>query len=82
MKCGSRITAKRPPNMNAGVLTKGGETAGAIQERTTGMLLLDDCLGCRPFDCRLSLVNCRLLPDLVNNEVATDPTSAGSGARR
>jgi hypothetical protein len=53
MKCGSRITAKRPPNMNAGVLTKGGETAGATQERTTGALLLDHCLGGKPFDGRL-----------------------------
>jgi hypothetical protein len=51
MKRGSRITAKRPPNMKAGVLTKGGETAGGTQERTTGSL--GDCLGGKPFDGRL-----------------------------
>jgi hypothetical protein len=53
MKCGSRITAKRPPNMKAGVLTKGGETAGATQERTTGSLRPDDCLGGTSFAGRL-----------------------------
>jgi len=53
MKCGSRITANRPPNMKAGVLTKGGETAGGTQERTTGLSLPDDCLGGKPFDGRL-----------------------------
>jgi hypothetical protein len=62
MKCGSRITAKRPPNMNAGVLTKGGETAGGTQERTTGSRRLDACLNGKPFDGR---VICRLLPDLA-----------------
>jgi hypothetical protein len=53
MKCGSRITAKRPPNMKAGVLTKGGETAGGTQERTTGSRRLDACLNGKPFDGRV-----------------------------
>ena len=44
MKCGSRTTAKRPPSMNAGSLMTGGETTGAIQERTTTVLSFNDCL--------------------------------------
>jgi hypothetical protein len=39
--------------MKAGVLTKGGETTGGTQERTTGSLPLDERLGGEPLDGRL-----------------------------